>query len=306
MATASDRTPEVHAGTFLCEGKDCGTTFTASWTGLERVACPACRWSPRQAVLYARISPRPKVRTTCSRCHSKFVRKPNMTACPRCTMTLMPEKRPKGIEDSIRPQLEYGRRYCGLYNLQVVAEFWDRRRSGRAVRGRPEFRKAVRLARDIRGVLTAYSLSRFVRNNELACRLLRIVSADGADLATVSEKFDTSTPAGRAWFKIKSVFDELYREEGAARTSDVMRSYQAAGRRMSARPKLGWRVNPDDPASVIPDDSEQEAIARIEELRDRRPSEICRMLLAEGFKPRGKQWHEKTIAGVIARLGTTR
>jgi uncharacterized protein YoaH (UPF0181 family) len=82
-----------------------------------------------------------------------------------------------------------------------------------------------------------------------------------------------------------------------------MLAHQASGRRMSARPPYGMRVDPNDPARMIPHEGEQQAIERARELRGQglSPRKVAAQLEAEGYPRRGKSWQQTTVIKMLKR-----
>jgi len=99
-------------------------------------------------------------------------------------------------------------------------------------------------------------------------------------------------------------------------TSNAMLSHQKNGRRMSARLPFGWKIDPDDPSRMLPDEYELEIIEKVKTLREEGLSYrgIADELADLGFKPRpvkkkfkdrivevkGK-WHHGTIRSILSR-----
>ncbi|MBW7988676.1 MAG: hypothetical protein FVQ84_01455 [Planctomycetes bacterium] len=102
-------------------------------------------------------------------------------------------------------------------------------------------------------------------------------------------------------------------------TGNAMQSYQANGRRMSARLPYGWQADPDDPARMLPCPYEMEIIEKIQAFRQEGLSlrKISNRLGNEGYKPRkvdrmfkgrtvqvkGK-WHHGLIRSILKRVET--
>ncbi len=97
---------------------------------------------------------------------------------------------------------------------------------------------------------------------------------------------------------------------------NAMLKYQQAGRRMSARLPFGWKIDPDDPARMMPCPYEMEIIEKVKTLREEGLSYrgIADELADLGFKPRPVkkkfkdrivevkgQWHHGTIRSILSR-----
>ena len=118
---------------------------------------------------------------------------------------------------SIAGQLELCRQMAGGRELRV---YRDAGYSGKNT-ARPDFQ---RLMRDIRAdriaALYVYRLDRFSRSVADFGRLWEILQEHQVEFVSVNERFDTSTPMGRAMLHIIMVFAQLERETTAERVRD--------------------------------------------------------------------------------------
>lgn len=221
------------------------------------------------AVLYARFSPRP-----------------NAELC-----------------ESVDFQLERCRAYCQAMSFTVLSEYSDRELSGGRADNRPGLQDALNAACRHKAVLIVYSLSRLARNTQDAIAISQRLDKCGADMASLSEKIDTTSAGGRLMFTIFAALAAFEREQIAERTSDSMKRHQATGRRMSERTPYGWIRNPSNPALLVPDPLEQDTIERIKSLAGTglHPREICRNLESSEIKCRGGRWHHGTVQNILRR-----
>lgn len=243
------------------------------------------------AIIYARYSPRPKRPTATGR----------ELAFDSCDM-----------------QTDLCKAYCKAMMLHPVGVYSDREKSGGDTLNRPGWHEAFAHAKRDKATIVVYSLSRIIRNTELACAIERELRTAGGALASLHEHIDTSTPIGRYIFRLLVSTDEFERERIAERTSDSHKIRQARGGRVSARPPFGWK---DDPASptvqtekcglrhtgLIPDPAEQETLALIVKLHADGLSDsvIARKLERDGVPSRSgrsgrKAWHHNTIRKIVA------
>lgn len=234
-----------------------------------------------EAVLYARFSPRP-----------------NAAECESC-----------------EAQLERMRAYCQARDMPVLAEYRDDNVSGANLQNRPGLAAAMVEACQRRCVLVVYSLSRLARNTRAAIELSDKLARAGANLASLSESFDTSTSGGRLFFTLMSAFAQWEREVIAERTSDMMKRHQAAGRKMSLHCPIGWE---DDPSQgqhpggrcrfMKPCPAEQAFIEEILAMRIAGASygHIARSMnerYPDGI--RGYPWSHSSVRSVCRRAGET-
>lgn len=225
----------------------------------------------RYAILYARWSPRPDAE--------------------RC--------------ESIQTQFEAMRHWCSAMGLEILAECYDEDASGSRADNRPGLQDAIYRACRNRAVLCVYSLSRLARNTADAIEISGRLSRCHADLASLHERIDTSTPMGRFFFVVLAALAALEREQTIERTSDAMLAHQARGRRMGRADKCpyGQMVDPDDNARLIECPEEQTVIQRILALHAEGNTGrgICATLDKEGMPRRGgKTWaNAHRLVGII-------
>lgn len=204
-------------------------------------------------------------------------------------------------------QLAQCRRYCDFHEMRVIAAFADEGISGRSIHNRPGFTQAMDMACQQKAVLVIYSLSRFSRSLIDVIESAERLKKAGADLASLKEQIDSTTPMGRYVFRMFAALAELIREQIAERTSDAMLYYQSQNRRMSDRCPFGWKRDPADDTMMVEDPSEQAIIERIISLRKQggKLREISRILWSEGITGRRYPVFEKVPQGRWNKLVKT-
>lgn len=235
------------------------------------------------AVIYARYSPRPE--------------KNGAT-----------EPEPDAKEDTIETQLDFCRKYCELHNLHVVAERMDEGMTG-ANTDRPGLMDALELACKHRACVVVYSLSRLARHTRDAIEISDRLRECKADLASVRENLDTTTPHGRVYFTFIAALAQLEREITSERTRDAMRKAQSRGKRMSKIAPYGWEVDPKNEFLLVESPDEQDVIRQIVKWRKADKlglRAICRKLVERGITCRGDgeaKWNHNTLQRVLRREG---
>lgn len=232
--------------------------------------------SVRKVILYARFSPRP---------------------------------RPEDC-DSITAQLSRCRAFAEMHGYEILGEYTDAGVSGKTS-VRPGLEQAMNAACKSGAILVVYSLSRLARSTLDSIRLLEQLQKAGADLASLKEQFDSSTPVGKLVFRILASINEFERDQIAERTSDAMQSYQASGRRVSSNVPYGFELDPESephrrsgiPVGIRENEAEQRVIQSIRRLRESGQTlrGIARRLNSSGVPARGRQWDHKLIGRVLAR-----
>ncbi len=175
--------------------------------------------------------------------------------------------------------------------------------SGGRMDNRPELSKAVGLACKLRGILVVYSLSRFSRSVRDTLAMSEQLDRAGANLASLSEKLDTSSAVGRMVFKLLSTLAEFERDQGAERTRAALGHMRRTNRRISAKIPFGYTLAADS-ATLLPDAREQAAIVRILERRagGMTLAAIAQSMETEGVKTReGGRWYPATVASILER-----
>jgi len=224
----------------------------------------------KQAILYARFSPRP-----------------NAQEC-----------------DGIERQFELCRKHCEIHNLTVAGAYSDAGISGKTIKDRPGLQAAIEHVCKVKGVLVAYSLSRIARSIQDAIRISLELRKQKADLCIIQANLDTSTPGGRVVYHIFAALAEFEREMISERTKVAMLEYQANGKRVSNLPPYGWQIDPQDSKRLVKQHDEQLIIELILAWRSEGLGyrKIARRLQDQGLKPRtGVSWHHAQIRRIIAR-----
>ena len=149
-----------------------------------------------------------------------------------------------GQGESIENQIEMCRRYLRLQYGEAAAAaalvYEDEGFSGSTLE-RPQFKLMMEAAelRAIRAIVV-YRLDRISRNiGDFASLIERLKSLD-IDFISIKERFDTSSPMGRAMMYISSVFSQLERETIAERIRDNMLELAKSGRWLGGITPLGY------------------------------------------------------------------
>ena len=123
-------------------------------------------------------------------------------------------------------------------------EYRDKGYSGKNT-DRPQFQG---LMRDIEAGLIAkvvvYKLDRISRSILDFARLMELFQRYNVEFVSSTEKFDTSTPMGRAMLNICIVFAQLERESIQQRVTDAWHSRSQKGFKMGGKTPYGFRTEP--------------------------------------------------------------
>lgn len=105
--------------------------------------------------------------------------------------------------------------YAEYKELEISGRYCDAGRSGKDIKGRPEFRRMledITSQKDSISCVLVFKLSRFGRNAADVLRSMQILSDYGIDLVSVEEGIDSSTSGGKLMLSLLSAVSEIERE----------------------------------------------------------------------------------------------
>lgn len=139
---------------------------------------------------------------------------------------------------SLDAQAERLREYAVYKDLEIAAEYCDAGKSGKSIKGRPEFQQMlddiVAQKDDISFVLV-FKLSRFGRNAADVLKSMQLLADYEINLVCVEDAIDSSTQGGRLTLAILSAVAEIERENI---------NIQFAAGRMQKLSEGGWPGGP--------------------------------------------------------------
>ena len=192
--------------------------------------------------------------------------------------------------------------WCQAHGCRLDAVYIETG-SGARADNRPQLQSALRHACQGKAVLVVYSLSRLARSTKDALLISEQLDKAGADLVSLSERIDSTSPMGRMVFRLLSAINEFEKDQLSERTRSVMAHLRQQNRRISAKIPLGYDLAPDG-VSLVPNPVEQALIARITAWRKRGWSlgRIARRLEALGVPTKNKaRWYPATVRRILAR-----
>lgn len=151
--------------------------------------------------------------------------------------------------------------YCQLHDLELMAIYTDAGLSGKRADNRPGLQSALQVCDQGGAVLIVYSLSRLARSTLDTITIAERLQKTGADLVSLSEKIDTTTAAGRLFFRLMAILAEFERELIVERTKAALDHKRSRNERLGKIP-YGYRLA-EDGKTLEPDEDERQVLTLI-------------------------------------------
>jgi len=215
--------------------------------------------------------------------------------------------RPGAPGETIAVQIERCRAYAVAHNLTLIGTHIDEGLSGATTEGREGLARAMELLKQNKGTtLIVLALSRLARNTSEALDLMQQIQNTGGDFASLAEQIDTGTPTGRFVFTLLAGVAQLEREQTAERTSMGLKHLKRRGRRVGRHASFGWKLDPAkkgaEQKDLLPNRDEQAALEMMLHLQGIGASDerIAEELNNHGFRARdGRKWYAVTVRRVL-------
>lgn len=187
-------------------------------------------------------------------------------------------------------------------DVELIAIYVDAGLSGKRSDNRPELQKALEHVCSMKGVLVVYSLSRLARSTKDTITIADRLEKAGADLASLSEKIDTTSAAGKMLFRLLAVLAEFESDQISERTKLALKHKKFHGRRTGGHVPFGFDLAGDGD-TLLPNPAEQDAIKLMSELRGCGKSyrEIAGELTRRGVRTKTGQseWQHTAVVAIL-------
>lgn len=159
-----------------------------------------------------------------------------------------------GRGESVENQAAMCREYI-KYNIEgadgaEITEYEDEGYSGKNT-NRPQFQKMMNeMKKGQCDYLVCYKLDRLGRNIADLANLIETLDKLSVSFISIKERFDTSTPIGKAMIYFAGVLAQMEREQIAERVRDNMIMLARKGRWLGGNTPLGFRAEAEEKVSV--------------------------------------------------------
>ena len=205
---------------------------------------------------------------------------------------------------SLEAQKEKIRAWCEMHEYELLCIEEDAGVSGKSMKKREGLRRALdKIGKGT--VLVAYSFSRLARSTRDLLDIAEYLQKKDADLASISERIDTSGATGRLVFTILAALAQFERELTGERTKSSLAHKKRVGEAYSPTPFGFNRVEDGTDIEKKRLVANSEELSVLESMRQMKSQGISLRGIAaalndQGVKPkRGQRWYASSVKSVL-------
>ena len=147
---------------------------------------------------------------------------------------------------SIIQQEEMLKNYCENHNYEIAKIYSDKGLSGKDIKGRPAMKQLLKDAtKNEFDLVMSWKLSRISRSVKDVLEIFDTFDRYNIKYKSLTENFETETPAGRMVFQMMAVVNEMERNQISENVSASMKYLASNGKYISGTPPLGYDLKPD-------------------------------------------------------------